>query len=170
MFGQFKIYDRIYVTGPQRSGTTIASRMIAYDTRHKCIDEADYKWKSPKFNELKKLKNVVIHCPLFCHIIQRHSDSNTMIVMIFRPIDEIVRSQNRVSWDGEKEELKKYGMDCGVISEIKYDKWLEQKNTISHYAEIAYHSLRFHPLWRNKREQFSPKQTSYKSYSMISWL
>jgi len=39
MFKYLTKYNHILVTGPQRSGTTIAAKMIAKDTRHKYIKE-----------------------------------------------------------------------------------------------------------------------------------
>jgi len=170
MFEELGQYSRIYVTGPQRAGTTILSKMIAHDTGYTYIGEEAYNWDRKKFHKLKNRRKIVIHCPLFCHIIHLYSDCVTIIVMTIRPVDEIEQSQKRVCWDGEKKELAKYGEDHGIISQIKYKNWEDQKKKIDHYKEIAYHSLRPHPMWRSRRKAFFSKQTSYKSNSMIGWL
>ena len=42
MFEYMAIHSRIVVTGPQRSGTTITAKMIAHDTGHRYVDEAEF--------------------------------------------------------------------------------------------------------------------------------
>jgi hypothetical protein len=42
MFEHLAVHSKIVVTGPQRSGTRIASQMIASDTGHEFVDEVDF--------------------------------------------------------------------------------------------------------------------------------
>lgn len=41
-----RIFNKILVTGPQRSGTTIAAQIIAADSAMPCVDEKEYGWRS----------------------------------------------------------------------------------------------------------------------------
>jgi hypothetical protein len=42
VFEELAQYGQIVVTGPQRSGTRIATQMIASDTGHRYVDEAKF--------------------------------------------------------------------------------------------------------------------------------
>lgn len=164
MFESLRQYQRIYVTGPQRSGTTICSKMIALDTGYQCIDEIDYGFTNCKnFAALQSLNKIVVQCPIHCYHIEDCSDDETLIVMMKRPINEIIRSQKRITWKFEPEELRRYNktLKDSPIAKVKYDHWETQKKDIRHYREIHYHSLQRHPLWVDNRKDFDCKQTKH---------
>ena len=172
-FTDLRKYKRVLVTGPQRSGTRIAAKIIAHDTGLRYVDEDEFSAHSESlfgiivFNEI----NIVVQCPGMSHIIHKFSEHDTLIVMMIRDIDDIVASEKRVGWDyGYFRELIKLGVpnSSSVLrtarrnkvkpSELKYKLWNEQKKTIQHYMELDYESLSNHPLWIPKEERLNFKE------------
>jgi len=168
LFEGLKQFDRIYVTGPQRAGTTICSQMIAHDTGYQYVDELSFGAENYElFDRLKNKKHCVIHCPGFCHLIHEYTNDDTLIVLVRRPIEEIVRSQKRATWRGECNELEKYGLTKGVMSMIKYKHFdKHQRHLIKHLREVDYHSLEPHPMWCDNRGQFTKRQTCHQQITV----
>lgn len=171
-----KGYGRILVTGPQRSGTRIAARIIAHDTGHAYVDEAEFEVHRGSLFDgiLKDRSQIVVHCPGMCYAIEKYSDDDTLIVMMIRPISDIIASEQRIGWKhGPYHEYERYGIDRlkarwerrhgRPISQIKYDHWHSyQRDRIRHYLELDYQSLSDHPLWvpKERRLNFAYNQTS----------
>jgi hypothetical protein len=114
-------------------------------------------------NAVHKLEgNFVLQCPALCRWL--HAFDATIVMMI-RPIDEIIRSELRVGWQGHRrKELRQYGLQDGVISKIKYDYWQStQRALCKRWFEIDYHTLSNHPLWipANERANFETRQISH---------
>jgi hypothetical protein len=150
MFEYLSPYLNILVTGPQRSGTRITAKMIAHDLRYAFIDETriNVGSESSLIRIIDTLSHLVIQCPALCHRMVDLSRDNIAIVIVNRPIDQILRSQDRIEWEFNKEELSKYGLTEGVASIAKYDYWDNfQKRRIHHPFEVEYEGLRGHPLW-----------------------
>lgn len=163
MFSHLSKYNRILVTGPQRSGTRICAKMIAYDTTFSYIDEADSSTGDIAIfkRSFSSHHNSIFHCPGMCYIIEQFSYPDTLIILIHRPISDILKSQLRIKWD-DSPELKKYNVNACTISRTKYDHWdNHQKQLIQNYLEIDYSSLSQHPLWipSAKRTNFLWNQT-----------
>jgi hypothetical protein len=163
MFEHLKRYDKILVTGPQRSGTRIAARMIAQDTGHHYVDENDIyvdslnalcKW-------LKKDDKIVVQCPALMRYVHHLVDQDVLVVVMRRDLEDIWASQERIGWDAAWPELIRYGMPNNSPAFIKYHGWMEQKRRFDQYIEIEYESLRDHPLWvdKERRANFGPLQT-----------
>jgi len=165
MFEHMQAFKKIIVTGPQRSGTTITAKMIAADTGHDYIDEDDIGIKSMERMRavIKNDRRVVVHCPALCrHVHEFGGRDDTAVVIVRRPIPDIVASQKRIGWPAEKEELGRYGIESGIISKVKYRYWdNHQKANIKHPVEVTYASLKKHPLWvpKQKRVGWGPRQT-----------
>lgn len=152
MFENIKNFERIVVSGPQRSGTRIVAKAIAYDTGKVYIDEADVNYHDFRLLQWHLMRsNVVIQCPALCHKLHEIPLNSTLIVMVRRPIDEIINSQNRVKWSEEanKLELAKYGYSSGIISRIKYEYWDNYQKQILGQSGVTfdYHNLEGHPLF-----------------------
>jgi len=162
MFESLKKYNKILVTGPQRSGTRIAAKMIAADTGYTYLDEEEFNVSNrDKLRKIFKRGDIVVQCPAISAWIQDFSANDTLIIFMMRDIDDILASQKRIGW-GDKTELSKYGKKRGVISKIKYDVWeKEQKPKVENWLEVEYESLSGHPLWiaKNKRINFKYNQT-----------
>ncbi len=171
----FQQFHKILVTGPQRSGTRIASRMIACDTKYSYIDEHTFRTDDiEQFNKvmLSPYKSVV-QCPGMNYCIEQYSASDILIVMMIRPIPDIIRSEKRVEWvNGPYHEYEKYGIGRlqartlrrkgDRISLRKYQYWKDcQKGKIKHFLELEYESLKYHHLWipKEKRLHFTAEQT-----------
>jgi hypothetical protein len=175
MFENLKGYQTILVTGPQRSGTTICAKMIAHDTGHEFVDEM-----SIAINNVRVLKNLlyftnkakqnlVIQCPGLCRYIHLFSSENTLIVMVYRSIEAIIKSQVRIEWDAELKELAHYKHptnddieDIRPIAQVKYDYWIdEQQAKVINSKKVIYENLNTHPLWipQEDRIDFEARQT-----------
>lgn len=164
----FNNCKEILVTGCQRSGTTIATKIIADILDFTPVDENDYSWnggwKPTLGNLLKNSKpRSVYQGPAICH--DCHKVPNHMaVVFMVRDHDDIRRSMSRVKWRGENKELAKYGCtfkENGRIEKIKESYWrLWQKNKIKNAFEVRYDELRWHPFWVSKRKHFLIKQTA----------
>jgi len=164
MFKHFNKFQRILVTGPQRSGTRIATRMIAKDTDFLYVDEVEYHTHDEQqFAEIVncQTRGFVVQCPAMMHIIHKFSRKDTAIVVMLRNPVDILASQARINWEGNKCELRKYKRKDGVACEVKYAYWLiHQRGKVQNLFEIKYDILKHHPLWVNKAERadFTPTQ------------
>jgi hypothetical protein len=165
MFEHLKKYDKILVTGPQRSGTRICARMCAADTGHHYVDENDIyvdslnalcKW-------LKQDDKIVVQCPALMRYVHHLADLDVLVVVVRRKLEDILASQERIEWQSAWPELIRYGEPEGEPASWKYLYWeWKQSHWIDNYIEVEYESLRDHPLWINKehRADFSPLQTT----------
>ena len=113
MFEYLTPFRVILVTGPQRSGTTIAAKMIAQDTGKEFVREDFPQFANIEDNLIRLAnygQNLVIQCPAWCHMIhQLGSMGGVAIVFMLRRTSEIIRSQERIEWEWEPVELAKYG-------------------------------------------------------------
>lgn len=155
-------FTRIYVTGPQRSGTTICARMICHDTGYQYIDSEqvnshDGTWVR-KHNAEKT--RFVQHCPFLLRTIAGVSTVRTLVVVMRRDVDDIVASQHRIGWLDSKERARWPGVTFNGIAARKYAYWETHKEHVRHYLEVEYESLREHPLWvpRQRRKAFGKRQ------------
>jgi hypothetical protein len=165
MFEYLAEFDKILVTGPQRSGTRICTKMIAYDTGHEYVDELGIVGDSINWlgTFVQSRQRFVVQCPALCRHIHMFSADDTAIVLMRREVGDIIASQERVGWRGEWLELARYDRTDGVIAEIKYRFWDEvQKGRIEHGFEVKYEHLAEHPLWVAKplRQEFKIGQTA----------
>ena len=175
LFNRLKKYGFILVVGPQRSGTTIATAMIANDLGYRYIEEGTIwgtlNWWPPEppasrdFTAYFTPENAgcVIHCPehtAYCHLYAGRED--TAIVMVRRKIDDIIASQKRVGWGFEWKEMLHYPGEERPISKVKYKHWdnYQKKMLGKQGFEIKYNNLKTHPMWVNKeyRQDFAIAQ------------
>jgi hypothetical protein len=103
--GTFRKYDRVVITGPQRSGTHIAAKVVAdilgwpdieenyitmgqHDRRNKRgdHDENYFRWVS----EPKK-KHTVLQCPQISHACHK-TPKGVLVVFMLRDVEEIISS------------------------------------------------------------------------------
>jgi hypothetical protein len=198
MFEHLK-QKKILVSGPQRSGTRICAKMIAHDTGLPYVDETEVPElftgksindKNQDWGEIGwqvaatiqemidatcEFSEFVLHCPPFMPWL--HYVKGAMVVVMQRPVDEIVRSAKRIDWKKKRQELEynKMGYTRFVrrpkqgliktdrpIAELKYLFWESQKASIPEHLVVEYHNLRHHPLWvpPTERTNFKWNQTS----------
>jgi hypothetical protein len=165
MFEYLSRYLNILVTGPQRSGTRITTKMIAHDLKYRFVDEDEIQVSDLSLILLliDTKSHLVIQCPALCHQVHELSRSDSAVVIVKRPLDQILRSQKRIGWDFNDVELRKYGITTGGTSAIvKYDYWnFFQRRRIHNPFEVEYEDLKSHPLWVDpeQRKNFKWNQT-----------
>jgi len=160
-------FTKIVVTGPQRSGTTICANMIAHDLGLPCVDERGVTpfWLKDRGKTISRIKaklrenRLVLQSPsaaAFCHELP----ANVAVVYMIRPVEDIIKSQQRINWDGNPFELMMLEVDSGESCVLKYERWKWQKPLIKHAFEVEYESLKAHPLWVDAelRKNFTAKQ------------
>lgn len=167
MFDFLKKHERIMVTGPQRSGTTISTKIIATELNYKFLKEEEF--GTHNFNRFYRLitsnGTKVIQAPALSHICHLLPDE-IAIVFIMRNIEDIKKSEHRVNWHSRfaHTEYKNYFVSPtseSHIAEIKYNTWnTYQKPKIKHWYEIQYEDMSKHPLWIDKdyRKHFGMRQ------------
>lgn len=150
MFEWLGQFDKILVTGPHRSGTTVAAKMIAHDTGYDCLVEevVDGINLSKGYSTWVRRTHFVLQCPGLLRWIHHLSDPTTAVVCMRRPVSEIVASQGRIRWE------------WAHIVEVEYAFWEQQKQHIHNPIEIAYSDLRRHRLWLDNREGFDARRTA----------
>lgn len=167
MFEYLKSYRVIVVSGPQRSGTTICTRMIATDTGHQFVPEEGFGFYNIRLWRymVEKKHNLAIQCPTMSRWIHEFGElEDVAIVWMLRPLDEILASQERINWTAtyQRKELLNYGPEAQPpIALVKLNYWQTvQKPVIRHAYEVEYHSLETHPLWvsSEQRKKFRPRQ------------
>lgn len=166
MFEYLSGFLRIIVTGPQRSGTTIVGAAIADDLGYYFYPEEQIRvwelWRVERL--LKRTDHFVLQAPAICRYVHTIRSPGLAVVLVKRPVAEIVKSQERINWEGEERELRQYGLKEGVSAQVKYDYWDQyQRRQIEHPFEIEYESVATHPMWIPKecRTDFEPRQYQY---------
>ena len=159
----WKKYNKILVTGCQRSGTRIASEVIAYETGYYRFDENSFGVHSLEIFEkqLKGHKTGVWHCPALAYTIHKYSAPDTAIVWMLRNIEDVLASQKRIDWIGWKSrgEYERYGIQQTPYNrehmyEFKLWCWETfQKDMCHNPIELEYESLKGHPLWLNENDR-----------------
>ena len=166
MFEDLQSHSRIVVTGPQRSGTRIAARMIAADIGHRYVDEFNFGVHDHAlWRRVLAMDSVVVQSPAMLKHVIDDPPPGVFVVLMRRSLEEIHASEDRIGWErdlrGNTRELVKYGLREGDSARIKYDYWDHHERAFA-YREVEYTSLRGHPLWvtENLRRDFGPLQTA----------
>lgn len=174
MFENLCNYNNILITGPQRAGTRICTKMVAADTGHEFVDEkylVERGWNaSPDLcsgvvDLFKQKSRFVLHGPGLCKFAHLLASDDDLVVVMIRDVQDIIKSQERISWQQEPIELRKYGMtnEDGPIAKVKYHYWhSHQKERIKNYLEQPYEDLKDHEFWMpsSHRRQWKFNQTS----------
>lgn len=160
-------YTRITVTGPQRSGTTIAAAILADELGFEPLYEEAIEIDSLEryFALFAQRDRFVLQAPSLCCFAHALPGA---IVLMRRRLDEIVQSQDRVQWAGqwERYELRKYFTAVGPVASVKYHAWdTYQRPAMKHAFELDYNSLRGHRFWvdAERRRDFHNRQIAVKS-------
>jgi hypothetical protein len=166
MFSELKRHPVIWVVGPQRSGTRIASKMIAHDTGHELVDEVQFYIDSSshlsKLLQDKADRPIVVQGPAITRWIHHLARDRDSVVFMFRPLDQIHASEKRISWKYDGVEAMKYGEASGS-AELKIRFWNSyQRGQIKHAITFPYGQLSQHPLWipKGDRGDFRWNQTT----------
>jgi hypothetical protein len=173
-FKYLKDYRVVLVTGCQRTGTHIASQMIAHDCSFKFIEERVFNTHQEQtFRQIvDNSVRVVIQCPAMMYMLQDIASDDIAIVVMHRDKPDVLDSMSRIRWfeRGEHEiEVGKYGIDPALINaksvdihDLKYTHFnLYQRDSIPHVYDIQYQDLEHHVMWieADKRKSFGDWQT-----------
>lgn len=142
----------IFVTGPQRSGTTIAARILADKLGKTYVDESEY-------NPVDIPDNAIIQAPFAFKFILELSFSlpQSFFVIMLRDKNEIVSSMERIEWYKDAIDDPKF---YSTYVDNAYDtidtqlQYLEE----SRYLLINYDSLKSHKLFVDDRKHFTTRQ------------
>ncbi len=165
MFEHLAVHSRIVVTGPQRSGTRIAARMIAADTGHEFVDEFAFSIKDDvEFRGILERDQVVVQAPNMLKDVVDDPPPGIFIVLMRRDLEQIHASARRIRWaedlGGNTTELRKFGLTEGDSAAVKYAFWDAQEKSVP-FLELDYESLQTHALYvpAEQRKSFGPLQT-----------
>ena len=169
-------FKKIYVTGPQRSGTTFTAKYLSKMLNYKHIDEHDF-----GTHDFKKMLEIilnhdsfVVQCPAQSHNITNFPmNDDSIVVFMFRDIYDIISSEHRIDWHirgAEKRERQKYNFFFEEytkpfipISVIKHKVWEQvQKPNIDNYLELNYNLLKDTDEWINKEDRVNFKNKQIK--------
>lgn len=159
LINKLKKHKKIVVTGPHRSGTTIAAFILATDLGYKFVDEQEYDGNDPeKFMKLfSKPRKMVIQNTSFMRDLHRF---DFCIVLVKRKIKDILASYRNsekfkkpyslpegmcVCLDKETQGiiLNHYNKN-GCLPEIAYSHF--EKHTKDYYT-LNYEDLKSHKLF-----------------------
>jgi len=158
-------FNKIVVTGPQRSGTRIGARVIQADTGLEYIDETKLNIDrlTTLWNLMHSQRRFVVQCPALCRYVHMFSADDVLVVMMWRALEDIQASRARIGWKGNRVELARYDLHEGDSAEAKYVFWQAyQRQMVMHALDLEYESLSVHPLWvpSGARGDFHRHQTT----------
>lgn len=176
MFEEFSELHNIIVTGCQRSGTRILSKMIAHDTGHLYVDETEYHIhnESKLFNILQGGFKFVVHAPnwLNMRVLPDMLAGAINVVHINRDRYDILKSMARINWFPRAIPLlQNLGIPnpqlwhTKAYPDLVEARWKYDLCNKAWSREVYYDNLKDHPLWIDpeKRTQFQWDQTEIKS-------
>lgn len=157
--------NHVLVAGPQRSGTTIAAKILAQDLGWLCVDETEIGVSSLAglMEALTAEGRSVVQGPCFSAIVHWIDLPRCGVVFMRRPLSDIRASEARIGWQGNYVlELRNYFTN-GCLPAVRYRAWDQNQRHAMKvpYWEVDYDSLSRHPLWiaKDDRQHFTAKQT-----------
>lgn len=184
----FAGFSNIVVVGPQRSGTTFTAKVLAARLKFRYVDEIDFLINDAYlFKRQLKLSGSVIQAPGLTHLIHEMVGESTLVIYMRRASKDILKSvRNKngflthqiFSINQSKFLRRRYPLDpCvrNILNEIDENElyidtmlkiWHScQSIRIKHQVELNYESLKFHPLWLDKkhRKGFHSKQVGIET-------
>ncbi len=164
--GEFR---KVIVTGPQRSGTTVAAEIIGAELGIDVVREETFREDNLlRFAQcLAAPGQAIIQAPALSSLVHLINNQDIAVVFMFRDIASIRRSEMRIDWSAGHEGYEKAKYLCGddprPIAEIKYSAWNNGQCTLlgRRAFSLAYDSLKDHYLWvpPDRRANFGPRQT-----------
>jgi len=174
LFDHLAKYRIILVTGPHRSGSTIAAAMIANDLGYEFMEDVNEHLDSlmAAFSAKMFLEATVIHCPSQCHSIHAYANIDGVAgVIVVRDVDDIIKSERRIPWAFEGQQLNEYRFKArprpsfavqSPIAMVKYRYWQEVQKPLFgvNGYEVRYEDLKTHPMWLSdeQRQGFTANQ------------
>lgn len=150
MFEELAKHPYILVTGPQRSGTTIAAHMIGYDIRELVLDEVNFHHRN--IREIPDLLACegpcVLQCPQALPWMPILTRKDIAVVFMRRPIGDIENSlKHSKTPKGKPVSLPWFS------PEQAYLLWSKIKPLLHNPYEVNYESLKEHPLYISPKKR-----------------
>lgn len=173
LFEHLAPYDRIFVTGPHRAGTTITTEMIANDLGLRCFREEVVGFNNEQAFRLlindRSQRGYVLQCPALFHLIREVEDPRTAVVFMKRKTQDVARSQSNQTYPGgrplpfdseRKAQQRVLGIGDEDPNEAKWRLWKEWA-VLNGFVQ-NYEQLKDHPMWVDKkgRKGWHHRQTS----------
>lgn len=181
-----KNFRRVFVTGSPRSGTKIATRILADELDFTFHQEEEVGIRDLKLAKEKSIQfdGSVWQAPGLCYATQEITDPNTAIVFMLRDEKDILASMKRIGWTDPKKKLSyiyegyrtyfvndkgkvrtKYNgpKDLSIFSmpELTIRMWFMYQLPLleGRCAELIYSSMAGHPRWveKNLRQNFGAR-------------
>ena len=170
----FEGYDRIFVVGPQRSGTTFTGQALADTLSFKTVDENDFYVNDlKKFEEVIKQKNIVVQCPGMTHCIQMYSGKKDLTVFMGRKWSDIVKSVLKKNGQISNYVLafQMYDVEkwnyCKYQNSIKESDFVDIIGTRDDIVDKPYLHI-IYKIWKNYQIKNIPNAISLEYESMKS--
>lgn len=152
MFDYLKRFGTIIVTGPHRSGTTIAAEMIARDLDLRCWREEEFDNRDVVKAEQIVRAGGVIQGPYLLPWTPFLSEwPATAVVFMRRNYADVDRSNQRL----RARKISRPFFDHGQADRL----WSRIRPLIENAFEIEYETLADHPLWVHDRKGWLHRQT-----------
>lgn len=144
----------ILVTGPQRSGTTIAAATLADDFNLTFIDETGFIPGNP-------YKDAVIQSPnaLDSYVILHHMYPDAEFVFVRREKEDIIASMKRIQW--LKDDVQDWEKFLSDYVDNRFELWKKLQVYLPNQTqEIPYNALKGHRFFvpKDQRQHFTTKQ------------
>ena len=144
----------ILVTGPQRSGTTIAAATLADDFNLTFVDETG-------FVPGNQYKDAVVQSPnaLDSYVILHHMYPQAEFVFVRRDKTDIIASMKRIQW--LMDDVQDWESFLSDYVDNRFELWDKLKNYLPKQTqEIPYNALKGHRFFVSKeqRTSFTTKQ------------
>lgn len=148
MFHWLTEFRRIIVTGPHRSGTTIAAEMIAHDTGKECVREEAFDYRN--IIQAEQISEGVIQGPYLLPWLPIFAGADTAIIYMKRLGSEIDASVAR---------LEERGVSTPFFHWHQGWRIWQTMRRLPNAHEVDYQALRQHPLWVDQRKGWGHRQT-----------
>ena len=141
----------IFVVGPQRAGSRLASHIIARDTGRQFIDELEYNINIPL--------NSVIQAPFLLKAVIELSFifPTAQFAFMYRNKEDIIKSMQRIEWYKDYSDNDSF-YNSFIDHTYNYIDLLKQDLPQERWFDIHYESLKYDPMFVTDRSDFTVKQ------------
>lgn len=147
MFEHLSDETTIIVTGAHRSGTTIATEMIAADTGKPCVREEAFDYRDIITAEALIEQGGVIQGPYLLPWVGLWPGA--WVIVLDRPPAEVAASVERLRAQGISLPLFDWDQAARLVTTLNHPR----------LEVLDYHALAAHPLWRDDRDGWGHRQT-----------
>lgn len=160
----------VYVTGPNRSGTTIGAKILADSMDRKFHPEERFGFRN--WRRFKRLTDGVVQCPQVMQRLHEVSAPDVAVVCMLREIGEVqdsfwhqrdhkhraLRQTSLMGHESLAQTRYRYPYNQAVSA---YLFWLlDLKPRLHNPFELPYNALRGHRLWHDDRRGWHHRQTA----------